>query len=188
MLHCYRAGWLTTVHVKGDDNVMADIASRPAKAQKLFCAATPLFDRDFLASFDTTFPLPDEQKWEFAEIPPWLNYASSKHCVGGDWHCNSGWDQTRALLAGVDDALSNVRECHWLPTIGPGHHGQVPHVCCCRAGRKVRPRKSGQGSVSPAGSPARRLKARSGRTSQPTTHIPSTAFPQPPNCVDNQEV
>jgi hypothetical protein len=72
MLHCNRAGRLTTVHVKGEDNVMADIASRPAKAQKLFCVATPFSDRDFLASFDTTFPLPDEQKWEFVEIPPWL--------------------------------------------------------------------------------------------------------------------
>jgi hypothetical protein len=72
MLHCNRAGWLTTVHVKGDNNVMADIASRPAKAQKLFCAPTPLSDRDFLASFDTTFPLPDQQMWKFAEILPWV--------------------------------------------------------------------------------------------------------------------
>ena len=56
------------MHVKGDNNVMADIASCPAKAQKLFCAATPLSDRDFLASFDTTFPLPDQQRWKFAEI------------------------------------------------------------------------------------------------------------------------
>ncbi len=72
MLHCNRAGRLTTVHVKGDNNVMADIASCPAKAQKLFCAATPLSDHDFLASFDTMFPLPDKQKWEFAESPPWL--------------------------------------------------------------------------------------------------------------------
>ncbi len=42
MLHCNRAERLTTVHVKGDNNVMADVASCPAKAQKLFCASTPL--------------------------------------------------------------------------------------------------------------------------------------------------
>jgi hypothetical protein len=73
MLHCCnRVGRLTTVHVKGDNNVMADVASCPAKAQKLFCASIPLSDRNFLASFDTTFPLPDQQKWEVAEILPWL--------------------------------------------------------------------------------------------------------------------
>jgi hypothetical protein len=99
--------------------------------------------------------------------------------VGSDRHCDNGWDQTRALLACMDNALSTVRECRRSPTIEPGHHGQAPHVCCCRAGRKVRPWKSGQGSVSQAGSPACRPKACSGRTSQPTMRIPSTAFPLP---------
>jgi hypothetical protein len=36
MLHCRHAGWLTTVHVPGPDNVMADFASRPSKAQNFF--------------------------------------------------------------------------------------------------------------------------------------------------------
>jgi hypothetical protein len=72
MLHCNKAGRLSTVHIKGDDNVMANVASCPAKAQKLFCTSIPLSDLDFLASFDTMFPLPYHQKWEFAKIPLWL--------------------------------------------------------------------------------------------------------------------
>jgi hypothetical protein len=36
MLYCAQAGRLTTVHVPGVENVMADIASRPSKAQQLF--------------------------------------------------------------------------------------------------------------------------------------------------------
>jgi hypothetical protein len=47
MLHCNKAGRLTTVHMPGVDNVMVDVASRPAKAQKLACAATTLSDTDF---------------------------------------------------------------------------------------------------------------------------------------------
>ncbi len=58
MLHCNKAGRLNTVHVKGDNNIMADVTSCPAKAQKLFCASNPLSDLDFLASFDTMFPFP----------------------------------------------------------------------------------------------------------------------------------
>ncbi len=72
MLHCNKARRLTTVHIKGDGNVMADIASCPAKAQKLFCASNPLSDLDYLASFDTLFPLPYQQEWEFTKIPLWL--------------------------------------------------------------------------------------------------------------------
>ena len=36
MLYCAQAGRLTTVHVPGVENVMADIASRPSKAQQMF--------------------------------------------------------------------------------------------------------------------------------------------------------
>jgi hypothetical protein len=43
ILHCNEAGRLTTVHMPGVDNVMADMASCPAKAQTRSCAATPLF-------------------------------------------------------------------------------------------------------------------------------------------------
>jgi hypothetical protein len=60
MLHCSHAGRLTTVHVPGTDNVMADIASRPAKAQKLFHLPSPLSDSKFCSAFDTTYPLPDD--------------------------------------------------------------------------------------------------------------------------------
>ncbi len=47
MLHCNKAGRLTTVHVPGVDNVMADVALHPAKAQKMFRAATTLSDTEF---------------------------------------------------------------------------------------------------------------------------------------------
>ena len=74
MLYCTHAGRLTTVHVPGVDTVMADIASRPSKAQKLFRAASPLSDPDFCASFDFTFPLPDNQTWTLATMPQWLRF------------------------------------------------------------------------------------------------------------------
>jgi hypothetical protein len=82
MLHCNKAGQLTTVHVKGDNNIRANVASCPAKAQKLFCASNPLSDLDFLASFDTMFPLPYQQKWEVAKIPLWLRLCVFKTLRG----------------------------------------------------------------------------------------------------------
>jgi hypothetical protein len=52
---------------------MADIASRPSKAQTFFRATTPvLSDHDFLSSFNVLFPLPDQQAWGLAQVPPWL--------------------------------------------------------------------------------------------------------------------
>ncbi len=63
-----------TVHVPGMDNVMANIASRPAKAQKLFHMPSPLSDSKFCSAFDTTYPLPDNQLWTLAATPPWVRY------------------------------------------------------------------------------------------------------------------
>ncbi len=72
MLYCSQAGRLTTVHVPGEENVMADIASRPSKAKQLFCSTSVLSDIDFCSSFDTMFPLPDNQQWMLAAVPRWL--------------------------------------------------------------------------------------------------------------------
>ncbi len=72
MLHSNKAGRLTMVHVPGVDNVLADVASRPAKAQKMFLAKTPLSDTDFRSLFDIAFPLPDNQAWTLAEVPQWM--------------------------------------------------------------------------------------------------------------------
>ncbi len=70
MLYCHRAGRLTTIHVPGPQNIMADIASRPSKAQNFFRATTPvLSDHDFLSSFNVSFPLPDQQAWGLAQVP-----------------------------------------------------------------------------------------------------------------------
>jgi hypothetical protein len=74
MLFANHAGRLTTIHVPGVVNVMADIASRPTKAQKLFCANAPFSDTDFCSSFNTTFPLPDNQLWTLTDIPKWLKF------------------------------------------------------------------------------------------------------------------
>jgi hypothetical protein len=70
MLYCHRAGRLTTVHVPGKDNIMADIASRPSKAHALFRAERPLLsDHEFVSAFDTTFSLPQQQAWQLALVP-----------------------------------------------------------------------------------------------------------------------
>jgi hypothetical protein len=74
MLHCSHMGRLTTVHVPVTDNVMANITSHPAKAQKLFHLPSPLFDSKFCSAFDTTYPLPDNQLWTLAATPPWVKY------------------------------------------------------------------------------------------------------------------
>ena len=72
MFHYNEAGRLTTVHMPGTDNILADIASRPAKAQNLFAAPTPLSDNAFCTAFDSHFPLPDNLQLTLAVVPPWL--------------------------------------------------------------------------------------------------------------------
>jgi len=71
LLYCHHAGPLLTMHVPGDDNTMADIASRPTKAKQLFrrCTAS---DSDFLSAFANAFPLPNDQVWQLATIPDWI--------------------------------------------------------------------------------------------------------------------
>jgi hypothetical protein len=73
MLYCHRASRLTTIHVPGPQNIMADIVSRPSKAQTFFRMTTPvLYDHDFLSPSNVTFPLPDQQAWGLAQVLPWL--------------------------------------------------------------------------------------------------------------------
>ncbi len=73
MLYCCRAGRLTTVHVRGKDNVMADIASRPSKVNAIFRSEGPVLSNPkLISSFHTTFPLPDQQEWQLAMVPSWL--------------------------------------------------------------------------------------------------------------------
>ncbi len=74
MLFANHAGPLTMIHVPGVDNLMADIASRPTKAQKLFFAKAPLSDTDFCSSFDTAFPFPNNQLWTLTDISKWLKF------------------------------------------------------------------------------------------------------------------
>lgn len=75
MLHNVHAGGVITVHVKGTDNIMADLASRPTKAMATFAPAhTSLTDSDFCSSFNTAFPLPNDQDWILATVPEWLKF------------------------------------------------------------------------------------------------------------------
>ncbi len=61
MLYCHHAGRLTTAHVPGKDNIMADIASCPSKAHALFQAEHQVFsDHAFVSTIDTTFSLPQQ--------------------------------------------------------------------------------------------------------------------------------
>jgi hypothetical protein len=73
LLHSHQSGRLTTVHVPGKDNIMADIASRPSKALELFRCHTPMLsDFDFTLAFDRVSPLPTQQRWRLAMVPIWL--------------------------------------------------------------------------------------------------------------------
>ena len=75
MLHSWQARGVITVHVKGVDNVMADLASRPSKAMAKFAPTnTHLSDVDFLSSFNTEFPLPLNQEWKLATVTEWLKF------------------------------------------------------------------------------------------------------------------
>ena len=60
MLHTSHAGQVITMHVPGDKNIMADVASRPAKALEMFAPhLSTLTDEKFRSSFNTAFPLPN---------------------------------------------------------------------------------------------------------------------------------
>ena len=72
MLYCAQVGHLTTVHVPGVENVMANISSHPSKAQQLIKSTSALSDINFRSSFDTAFPLPSNQQWMLATVPSWL--------------------------------------------------------------------------------------------------------------------
>ena len=73
LLYTGHTGGIVTVHVPGPENIMADIASRPAKALSLFAPTQSfLSDEQFCSSFDTAFPLPNNQVWKLATVPEWL--------------------------------------------------------------------------------------------------------------------
>lgn len=64
-------GPLITTHVAGDDNIMADIASRPTKAKQYFRAQSDyITDLAFLKHFSTAFPLPHQAAWRLAVPAP----------------------------------------------------------------------------------------------------------------------
>jgi hypothetical protein len=72
LLYCHKAGSLLTLHVPGDDNTMADIASRPTKAKEMFGKNSVASDADFCSAFSLEFPLPDDQTWRLVTVPGWI--------------------------------------------------------------------------------------------------------------------
>ena len=75
MLHTCHTGQIITIHVPGEENVMADVASRPAKALAMFAPTkTYLSDADFCSYFDVAFTLPNKQEWALVTVPEWLKY------------------------------------------------------------------------------------------------------------------
>ena len=73
MLHSCHTGQVIMVQIPGEENVMADVASRPAKALAMFAPSkSHLSDEDFRSYFDIAFHLPNEQEWKLATVPDWL--------------------------------------------------------------------------------------------------------------------
>ena len=148
MLHSNMAGLLATVHVPGVDNVLADVASCPAKAQKMFLSETPMSDTDFCLSFDIAFPLPDNQAWTLAEVPQWMKLCVFETLRGKrlDLRRWTGPSATVTGERGWRTAGSTPRVLDQTP-----QHAKKPtdsSRCCRRAGRQLRPRRSSQGLVS----------------------------------------
>ena len=73
LLHMGHTGQVITIHVPGEENVMADVASVPAKALAMFAPGkTHLSDDKFCSSFNIPFPLPNNQERKQATVPEWL--------------------------------------------------------------------------------------------------------------------
>jgi hypothetical protein len=135
MLYCCHAGRLTTVHVQGKDNIMADIASRPSK------------------------------EWQLAMVPPWLKSNVLKTLRGRrlDLQQSTGPSGTGTGLrgsgiAGFSQAADKCQKGR--PTMSR----HAPHLCCRRVRRSVRLRPSDPSSVSCCRSPCRHPKICFGRT------------------------
>jgi hypothetical protein len=138
MLFWHHAGRLTTVHVEGPENVMADIASRPAKAQALFSGSAPtLSDNDFCSSFDLAFPLPNEQVWQLAKVPAWLKSNVFETLRGKQLDLRQWAGLQRTNIGKHGDSTASSTE-----SAATGHRQQsnrhAPHFCCCRVGRSAR--------------------------------------------------
>ena len=176
MLPTQHTGQVITVHVPGEESVMANMASRPAKALAMFASTkSHLSDNYFRSSFDTAFTLPNNQEWKLEAEPEWLKYNVFKTLLGKQLDLQQ-WTVCRDKNTGRrgrGTASSTKQAAKQAPYRRKEY---APYLCCCRAGRPVWPRTSNQGSVSVQSSLRRRPKVRSGRTSRPTTILPSTTF------------
>jgi hypothetical protein len=161
MLHCNKAGRLTTVHVPGVDNVMADVASCPAKAQKMFWASSPMSDTNVCSSFDTAFPLPNNQAWTLAEVPPWL-----KLCVFETLH-----GKQLALQQWTGPSATITGEC------GRCTAGSTPKIMALDP-QRMRQQTDYSRLLSPCGkaSTASEIKSRFSQSSRLSGMLPKGSF------------
>jgi hypothetical protein len=174
LLHSYHSGWLTTMHVPGKDNIMADIALRPSKAHALFCCQTPtLSDPDFTLAFDRAFPLPTQQRWRLAMVPIWLKsnvfeMLRGKQLDLRQWTAPHGPATGKLGSSIAGSPRQPLRE---RPTPANIDDMFLTFAVAMREG------KFGQGSIRCCCAPQCRPKIRSGRTSRPPSSLPSPTCP-----------
>jgi hypothetical protein len=174
MLYHAHAGRLTTVHVPGIENVMADIASHPSKAQKLFHSTHALTDLDFCSSFDAMFLLPGNHLWTLAAVPQWLKFNVCKTLHGKQLDLQQ-WMGPRENATGghgkhTAASIKTTRAPFSHHTSSPT--GSSPLLLPCGKASTVRDIKYRRKSP-----PACLPKACSGWTSQPSTCLARPTHP-----------
>ena len=136
MLYCAQVGRLTTAHVPGVEDVMADIASRPSKAQQLFKCTSALSDIDFRSSDASNgAQLAEIQRLQDAAweaIGTATVDGSERHCYWKGWqmHCGLYQDATSEIQAPhiLTDRLLTFAFAVWEGQYGKGHQVQVQSV------------------------------------------------------------
>ena len=112
MMFTNHMGPLVTTHVAGDDNILADIASRPTKAKQFFRANSPthLTDPQFLQLFLAAFPLPHKAKWEMPIVTGTRLASNVFATLRGTRLEMQQWIQTSARNTGKHGSSSPVEK------------------------------------------------------------------------------
>jgi len=136
MVYWAQVGRLTTAHVPGVEDVMADIASRPCKAQQLFKCTSALSDIDFRSSDASNgaqlaeIQCLQDAAWE--AIGTATVDGSERHRYWKAWqmHCGLYQDATGEIQAPhiLTDRLLTFAFAVWEGQYGKGHQVQVQSV------------------------------------------------------------
>jgi hypothetical protein len=105
------------VHVPGPDNVMADNASRPTKAQKLFHSPIALSDSAFCSAFNAAFLLPNDQQWTLAASPPWVKFNVFKTLRGKQLALPLWMGPTGTITGRLGRRTVPCTVHHWIPRL-----------------------------------------------------------------------